>query len=123
MDLYQESLNAARRLIKTRLRGFVCETMATDEPTSGAWSMAVDVEQGFTKEASQAWTGILARWNLEDPLVKAQAVGLVREALAQAVQDTEALLSDTLPVKWLKRTLASYVALFDPEVLLNEAKP
>jgi hypothetical protein len=94
----QQTINAARRLLKSRLRLVIYSVKGE------SWESLALLEKGITQDSQEAWAQVLASWDLTDH----RLTELIIEAYDQARQDVVSFFADTLPIEWIKKQLQDY---------------
>lgn len=104
---HQLTLQAARRLLKSRMRLFVVTE------TSEGWRGVAEVEEGIVHHATEAWSGVLSQWDLSDAKSRLVLYTLVEEAACTAVEDVRRHFATSLPEDLVIEALDKMLEGFD----------
>lgn len=110
MQLEARTRDAARRLIKSRLRHAVFTHQL------GVDSGAAQVEEGIIEDAQEDWQQVLASWDLS--VNRSEVLAIIDGAFRLAREDIQALFEDAIsPSRW-EEVATKFVRGFNANELL-----
>lgn len=109
MGRHQKTLDAARRLLKNRLRHLISSTKAEDDAT---WSSIAFVNEAAATSAQDDWNEFCSNAWVEGPPEE-----LILTALGEAVADVRREHETHVSTAWLEELLESFQAKFKPSDL------
>lgn len=104
------TLDAARGLLLSKLRLYIYRERSG--LAGGAWMALTKLEESFVRAHKEVWEAELGRWDLASGNPP-ELLGLIAEALEQAMEDTVAHF-DTLSPKWVTKQLREWRISFQP---------
>lgn len=84
--LFQTTVAAARRLLKSRLRLLVYRYKQAEAGGDSSWLPLIQMEEGFEIEAQHAWKGVKACWD-RGPVSDSLQEAALSQAMSQARSD------------------------------------
>jgi hypothetical protein len=111
--LFQTTLMTARRLLKSRLRLFICRLKAGEPEENAEWRSVLSFEEGVEEEARTSWQNVRTRWS-DTPICRVMLEAAAKLAFREAKLDVmDFFIAQDVDPKWLRLKIHKYRPVLD----------